>query len=54
MANGEILRTGMGALPKAKTFAENKYGYGPYVDGLFSQSNFGIVTKMGFWMRLKF
>lgn len=32
----------------------NKYGYGPYVDGLFSQSNFGIVTKMGFWMRLKF
>lgn len=29
-------------------------GYGPYVDGLFSQSNFGIVTKMGFWMRLKF
>lgn len=31
----KILRTGMGALPKAKTFAENKYGYGPYVDGLF-------------------
>ncbi|EOH1484501.1 FAD-dependent oxidoreductase [Campylobacter coli] len=29
-------------------------GYGSYVDGLFSQSNFGIVTKMGFWMRLKF
>lgn len=53
LANGEILRTGMGALPKAKTFAENKYGYGPYVDGLFSQSNFGIVTKMGFWMMPK-
>lgn len=28
-------------------------GYGPYVDGLFSQSNFGIVTKMGFWMMPK-
>ncbi|WP_367648980.1 FAD-binding oxidoreductase [Campylobacter coli] len=53
LANGEILRTGMGALPKTKTFAENKYGYGPYVDGLFSQSNFGIVTKMGFWMMPK-
>lgn len=53
LANGEILRTGMGALPGAKTFAENKYGYGPYVDGLFSQSNFGIVTKMGFWMMPK-
>ncbi|WP_321314196.1 FAD-binding oxidoreductase [Halarcobacter sp.] len=53
LANGELMRTGMGALPGAKTFAENKYGYGPYVDGLFSQSNFGIVTKMGFWMMPK-
>ncbi|MBR8464216.1 FAD-binding oxidoreductase [Campylobacter sp. faydin G-24] len=53
LANGEILRTGMGALPSAKTFAENKYGYGPYLDGLFAQSNFGIVTKMGFWMQPK-
>lgn len=53
LANGEILRTGMGALPGAKTFAENKYGYGPYLDGLFAQSNFGIVTKMGFWMMPK-
>jgi (+)-pinoresinol hydroxylase len=23
---------------------------GPWVDGIFSQSNFGIVTKMGFWL----
>lgn len=53
LANGEVMRTAMGALPGAKTFAENKYGYGPYVDGLFSQSNFGIVTKMGFWMMPK-
>jgi len=53
LANGEILRTGMGAMPNAKTFAENKYGYGPSVDGLFAQSNFGIVTKMGFWMQPK-
>lgn len=53
LANGEVMRTGMGALPNAKTFAENKYGYGPYVDGLFAQSNFGIVTKMGFWMMPK-
>ena len=27
-----------------------KYGLGPWVDGIFSQSNFGIVTKMGFWL----
>jgi 4-cresol dehydrogenase (hydroxylating) len=23
---------------------------GPWVDGIFSQSNFGVVTKMGFWL----
>jgi 4-cresol dehydrogenase (hydroxylating) len=48
LPNGEIVRTGMGALPNSKTWAEYHYGAGPYVDGLFSQSNLGIVTKMGF------
>jgi (+)-pinoresinol hydroxylase len=50
LANGEILRTGMGALPGAQTWQQFRYGMGPFVDGLFSQSNFGIVTKMGFWL----
>lgn len=50
LPDGEILRTGMGALPGAKSWAEFKMGYGPIVDGLFSQSNFGVVTKMGFWL----
>ena len=48
LPNGEIVRTGMGALPGAKTWGEYHYGVGPYVDGLFGQSNFGVVTKMGF------
>ena len=48
LPNGEIVRTGMGALPNAKTWAEYHYGAGPYVDGLFGQGNFGVVTKMGF------
>jgi 4-cresol dehydrogenase (hydroxylating) len=50
LANGEILRTGMGAMPGAKTWQQYKSGYGPWIDGLFSQSNFGVVTKMGFWL----
>ena len=50
LANGELLRTGMGAMPGAKTWQEYKSGYGPWIDGLFSQSNFGVVTKMGFWL----
>jgi 4-cresol dehydrogenase (hydroxylating) len=50
LANGELVRTGMGAMPNAKIWASFKYGLGPDVDGLFSQSNFGVVTKMGFRM----
>jgi hypothetical protein len=50
LANGDIVRTGMGALPGAQTWQQFKFGVGPWVDGIFSQSNFGIVTKMGFWL----
>ena len=50
LANGEVVRTGMGALPGSKTWQQYKYGFGPYVDGIFSQSSLGVVTKMGFWL----
>jgi len=50
LANGDLLRTGMGALPGAETWQQYKFGVGPWIDGLFSQSNFGVVTKMGFWL----
>jgi 4-cresol dehydrogenase (hydroxylating) len=50
LPNGELMRTGMGAMPGSKSWQEFKCGYGPWVDGLFSQSNFGVVTKMGFWL----
>lgn len=50
MADGEVVRTGMGALPGAKSWQHNKWGYGPWVDGLFRQGNMGVVTKMGFYL----
>lgn len=66
LPNGELMRTGMGALPAPKDPKTDglapedqpwnsssqlfPYGFGPYVDGLFSQSNLGIVTKMGMWL----
>jgi 4-cresol dehydrogenase (hydroxylating) len=50
LANGEVVRTGMGALPNSKSWQQNRWGYGPWVDGLFRQSNMGVVTKMGFWL----
>lgn len=50
LGTGEILRTGMGALQDSHLWQNYRYGFGPYLDGIFSQSNFGIVTKMGFWL----
>jgi len=48
LPNGDIVRTGMGALPGSKTWSDFRYGFGPDMDGIFGQGNFGIVTKMGF------
>jgi 4-cresol dehydrogenase (hydroxylating) flavoprotein subunit len=50
LPSGEVVRTGMGAMPGNNTWQLFKYGYGPYLDGMFSQSNYGVVTKMGIWL----
>ncbi|KAK0717809.1 hypothetical protein B0T26DRAFT_710902 [Lasiosphaeria miniovina] len=47
LPTGDVIRTGMGALPGSNTWQTFPYGFGPYSDGIFSQSNYGIVTKMG-------
>jgi 4-cresol dehydrogenase (hydroxylating) len=52
LANGTILRTGDGALlsDHRPNWHVSKYSYGPVLDGLFAQSNFGIVTRLGQWL----
>ncbi|KAE9979429.1 hypothetical protein EG327_007034 [Venturia inaequalis] len=64
LPNGELIRTGMGALPepgadKSLRPDEQKgnrcwqlfnYGFGPYNDGIFTQSSLGIIVKMGIWL----
>lgn len=52
LPNGEILRTGDGALdtPVVSNWHTSKYSFGPILDGLFTQSNYGIVTRMGIWL----
>ena len=50
LADGQVLRTGMGGLEGSTSWQVFKWGYGPYLDGIFTQSNFGICTKMGFWL----
>jgi len=53
LADGTIVRTGMGSVKNSTTWQAFKWGYGPYVDGIFTQSNFGVVTKLGFWLMPK-
>jgi 4-cresol dehydrogenase (hydroxylating) len=50
LANGDVMRTGMGAMPHNKSWHVYKRGLGPTPDQLFMQSNYGIVTKMGVWL----
>jgi FAD/FMN-containing dehydrogenase len=50
LANGELLRTGMGGMSNSKSWHVFRESYGPNHAGLFQQSNFGIVTKMGVWL----
>lgn len=46
LPNGEVLQTGFGDYPGARARHTYRYGLGPSVDGLFSQSNLGIITEM--------
>ena len=50
LADGTVVDTGMDALPNARAGRLHKYGSGPWVDGMFTQSNFGVVTKVGTWL----
>ena len=50
LADGTVAHTGMGALPNSQTTHLYKYGFGPSLDGVFTQSNYGVVTKMGIWL----
>jgi 4-cresol dehydrogenase (hydroxylating) len=50
LGDGTILETGFGHFKNAKANLVFKYGIGPVLDGLFSQSNFGIVTRAGIYL----
>ena len=47
LGTGELLRTGFAHYPKSPLAHLNKFGVGPSLDGLFAQSNLGIVTAAG-------
>lgn len=45
LGNGKIIKTGFGHYEKSQTANIYKHGVGPSFDGLFAQSNYGIVTS---------
>lgn len=47
LGDGRILRTGFGHIDGVETTHLYRHGIGPDISGLFSQSNFGIVTSAG-------
>jgi 4-cresol dehydrogenase (hydroxylating) len=49
LPTGAVIRTG-GGPRDSLGFHTYKWGTGPYIEGLFSQSNFGVVTKAGVWL----
>jgi 4-cresol dehydrogenase (hydroxylating) len=50
LPNGERVETGMARFPNAHAAPVYRWGLGPSLDGLFSQSALGVVTRMTFWL----
>ena len=50
LPDGSLLETGGGPTGNNAVRHTYKWGVGPYLDGLFAQSNLGIVVKAGIWL----
>ncbi|RMF11266.1 MAG: FAD-binding oxidoreductase [Alphaproteobacteria bacterium] len=50
LGDGSVVRTGFSGVTGSAVGAVYPYGIGPYLDGLFTQSGFAIVTEMTIWL----
>ena len=50
LPTGEVMETGFSRFKGSRAGALHRWGVGPFIDGLFTQSNFGIVTRMSVWL----
>ncbi len=50
LPTGQILRTGLAGFPNAVAAPLRAHGPGPSLQGLFNQSNLGVVTRMTLWL----
>lgn len=51
LPQGDLIRTGMGAMAGNKAWQHYQHGFGPDWAQMFTQSNFGVVTKAGLWLQ---
>ena len=47
---GDCIHTGFESFRKAKAARIGRWGIGPHLDGMFTQSNLGVITKMTAWL----
>ncbi len=50
LPSGDLMETGFARFSNAKAAESYRWGMGPVLDGLFTQSNLGIVTRMTIWL----
>lgn len=50
LPTGDLVHTGFGRFPNAKARYTYRWGVGPYIDGLFTQSNLGVITELTVWL----
>lgn len=51
LPDGSIINTGFARYRKNKVAQLSKWGLGPSLDGIFTQSSFGIVTGLTLWLK---
>jgi 4-cresol dehydrogenase (hydroxylating) len=50
LPTGEVVHTGLDRFAGARAAPLFRWGVGPALDGLFSQSNLGVVTRLTLWL----
>jgi len=50
LPQGDCIHTGFGRFSNAQAAEVYRWGVGPYFDGIFTQSNLGIITRLTVWL----
>ncbi len=50
LTTGEVVRTGFARFGDVPAATAHRWGVGPSLDGLFSQSNLAVITRMTVWL----